>query len=324
MKPALLIYPGNEAVAGTLRRALRAESIAFTMRRFPDGETYVRIESEVQDKPVVLVCTLRDPDAHVLPLVFMVDTLRDLGGRQIGLVAPYLAYMRQDKRFLSGEAVTSSSFAALLSNHFDWLVTIDPHLHRRHSLREIYRIPTAAVHAAPLLSAWIRTHVRRPLVVGPDSESEQWVREVAEAVACPYFVLDKVRQGDRNVVVSAVPEIRRWADRTPVLVDDIVSSAATMSETVRQWIESQLPAPVCLAVHAVFAPGAYETLQAAGAARIVTTNSIPHVSNGIDVSPELLEPVRRFLAQTDSPDRTNESTIGLRARRAPRSHPIRR
>lgn len=297
MKPRLLPYPGNEAVAERLRRALQADAVAFELRRFPDGETYLRIESDVHERAVVLVCTLKDPDTHLLPLASMADTLHELGARQVGLVAPYLAYMRQDRRFRPGEAVTSESFARLLSGLFDWLVTVDPHLHRRRSLAEIYRIPAAAVQAAPLLTEWIRTHVAHPLIVGPDGESEQWVQAVAESLGCPYFVLDKVRHGDRDVTVSSVSAIRRWADRTPVLVDDIISTATTMSETVRQWTEAKLPAPVCLGVHGIFAPEAHERLRAAGAARIVTTNSIPHASNEIDVTPVLLEPVQRFLAR---------------------------
>jgi len=295
MRPLLLAYPGSEALAKPLRDALDAEPAAFQMRAFPDGETYLRITCEVRNRSVAILCTLRDPDPRLLPLVFMTDTLRELGARRIGLVAPYLAYMRQDQRFHPGEALTSSSFARLVSAQFDWLVTLDPHLHRRRSLEEIYTIPTEVVHAAPLLAEWIRAHIQEPLIVGPDAESEQWVREVAAGVSCPYFVLDKVRHGDRNVVVSVVPEIRRWANRTPVLVDDIISSAATMSETVRQWRDAGLTAPVCVGVHAVFAAQAYETLQQAGAAQIVTTNSIPHPSNDIDVSTVLLEPLRRFL-----------------------------
>lgn len=295
MKPLLLAYPGSEALAQSLRDALDVEPAAFQMREFPDGETYLRITGEVRNRSVAILCSLREPDRRLLPLVFMTDTLRELGARQVGLIAPYLAYMRQDQRFHPGEALTSSSFARLLSVQFDWLVTIDPHLHRRRSLEEIYTIPTAVAHAAPLLAEWVRTHVEAPFIVGPDAESEQWVREVAAGVPCPYFVLDKVRQGDRNVAVSEVPEIRRWANRTPVLVDDIISSAATMSETMRQWRDAGLTAPVCVGVHGVFAAQAYETLLRAGAARIVTTNSIPHPSNDIDVSGVLLAPVRRFL-----------------------------
>lgn len=299
MKPLLLAYPGHETLAVALRQALQADPVAFEMRQFPDGETYLRIDSDVHGRAVLLLCTLRDPDARLLPLVFMAETLRELGTREVGLVAPYLAYMRQDQRFRAGEALTSTSFARLLSAQFDWLVTVDPHLHRRKSLEEIYTIPTAIAHAAPLFAEWIRAHVSAPLVVGPDAESEQWVGAVASAVPCPYFVLDKVRRGDRDVVVSAIPEIRRWADRTPVLVDDIISSARTMTETVRQWVTAGLVAPLCLGVHGVLAGDAYESLLTAGAARVVTTNSIAHPSNEIDISRALAETVQRVLGRAN-------------------------
>lgn len=301
MKSMLLAYPGNEPVGEALRLRLDSEPVAFAMRRFPDGETYVRIDSDVADRTVTVVCTLHSPDEKLLPLVFITSTLRELGARSIGLVTPYLAYMRQDRRFQPGEALTSLSFARLLSANFDWLVTVDPHLHRRRSLAEIYSIPGEVVHAAPLLTRWIRQHVSKPLVVGPDAESEQWVRAVAEAVPCPFIVLEKTRHGDRDVAVSAAPKIEGWADRTPVLVDDIISSARTMIETVRQWARAGFPAPVCLAVHGVFDQQAYEALKQAGAARIVTTNSIPHPSNDIDIGDVLAEPVRRLLGNAGSP-----------------------
>lgn len=292
----LLAFPGNEALASSLCQALGAGPVTIAMRRFPDAETYLRIDSDVTDGAVGIVCTLQDPDARFLPLAFMADTLRDLGARSVGLVAPYLAYMRQDRRFQPGEAITSASFARLLSARFDWLVTVDPHLHRRQSLAEIYTIPAEVVQAAPLLTAWIRGHVQDPLVVGPDSESEQWVRAVADAVPCPYVVLEKTRRGDRDVSVSAIRDRPELHGRTPVLVDDIVSSARTMIETVRQLRATGRPAPVCLAVHGLFAPGAYESLREAGAAWIVTTNSVPHMSNAIDLAPILAGPVSRLSA----------------------------
>lgn len=295
MKSMLLAYPGNESIGEALRSLLNAEPVAFAMRQFPDGETYIRINSDVADRAVALVCTLHNPDEKLLPLVFMASTLRELGVRSVGLVTPYLAYMRQDRRFEPGEALTSLSFARLLSSQFDWLATVDPHLHRRGSLSEIYTIPGEVIHAAPLLTQWIRAHIAKPLVVGPDAESEQWVRAVAEAVPCPFVVLEKKRRGDRDVAVSAIPGMEDRADRTPVLVDDIISSAHTMIETVKQWAGAGLSAPVCLAVHGVFASGAYEALRQAGAAQIVTTNSIPHASNDIDISAVLVEPVQRLM-----------------------------
>jgi ribose-phosphate pyrophosphokinase len=288
----LLVYPGEESLGASLQRELPAEPVVFEMRRFPDGETYLRVDSDVKGRQVSILGTLREPDAKILPLLFMADTLRDLGASRVGLVAPYLAYMRQDRRFRAGEALTSTSFARLVSARFDWLITVDPHLHRRHSLGEIYTIPTDVVHAAPLLAEWIRANVPAPVVVGPDAESEQWVSAVADAVPCPHIVLEKVRLGDRAVAVSRIPQIERWAGRTPVLVDDIIASARTMIESVGQWRAAGQLAPICLGVHAVFASGAYEALAAAGAARVVTTNSIPHHTNAIDLGPALVPYLR--------------------------------
>jgi ribose-phosphate pyrophosphokinase len=295
---SLLLFgmPNNERMTEALLSALDdgrrdpAATIAargdLTLRRFPDGESYVRLASPVRDRDVALVCTLEHPDDKVLPLLFTAATARDLGAARVGLVAPYLSYMRQDRRFVDGEGVTSTYFASLLSRAFDWLVTVDPHLHRRTSLGEIYTIPCEVVHAAPRVAAWIREHVRQPLLIGPDAESAQWVAAVAGAAGAPSIVLEKVRRGDRDVSVS-VPDVDRWRGHTPVLVDDIVSTAKTMIETVGHLRRLALPAPVCIAVHAVFATGAYGELLATGAERVVSCDTIPHSSNEISLVDDL-------------------------------------
>jgi ribose-phosphate pyrophosphokinase len=225
------------------------------------------------------------PNEKILPLLFAAAAARELGAEKVGLVAPYLAYMRQDRRFKPGEAVTSREVAQLLSNAFDWLVTVDPHLHRYGSLAEIYRIPSRVVHAAPLISQWIRAHVTNPFVIGPDSESEQWVSAVAKDAGAPYSVLEKTRRGDRDVEISD-RNLRDLDGRTPVLVDDIISSGRTMIEAVRLIVKRGGTAPLCVAVHGLFADQSDELLAQAGA-RVVTSNSIPHRTNGIDVG-ELL------------------------------------
>ncbi len=199
--------------------------------------------------------------------------------------------MRQDRRFQPGEAITSDYFARMLSAQIDWLVTVDPHLHRREALAEIYSVPAQVAHAATLIADWIRQEVEQPLLIGPDSESAQWVAAVAGAAGAPYVILEKTRRGDREVEVS-VPEVDRWRDRTPVLVDDIVSTARTMIETVGHLKDSGMRPPVCVAVHGIFAGTAYEDLEAAGACRIVTTNTVPHPSNVIDISDLLADSAR--------------------------------
>jgi ribose-phosphate pyrophosphokinase len=279
----MILFPGNESLGESLSQSISVEQAPLTMRRFPDDETYLRLDVPCRDRDVIVVASLDRPDGKILPLVFLADLARELGARSLVLVAPYLAYMRQDARFNPGEAITSRSFASLLSSRFDALVTIDPHLHRYESLADLYPIETRVIHSAPLIADWIRENVERPLLVGPDSESEQWVAEVASRASAPYLVLDKVRHGDRDVEV-AVPDLDRWLDRRPVLIDDIISSGHTMIVTVRELQQTKLAAPVCVGVHAVFASDAYESLASSRADRIVTTNTISHPSNAIDVA----------------------------------------
>lgn len=294
MKPVILPLPGNEGMAIRLAGALSAEVGSLHMRRFPDQESYVRIDTAIENRNVILACTLDRPDEKFLPLIFTAAAARDLGAAGIGLVAPYLAYLRQDRRFQSGEAVTSRYFAKALDCWIDWLVTIDPHLHRLTSLSEIYSARTANAHAAPAISTWIRDSVLNPLLIGPDSESEQWVSAVAKDAGAPFLVLEKTRRGDRDVDVS-VPDVERWRGHTPVLVDDIISTARTMIETLGHLKAAGLAPPVCIGVHAVFADNAYAELRRAGAGRIVTTNSISHESNKIDITPLLAKGVQSVL-----------------------------
>ena len=283
MKRLLFALPGNEAFRSRLLQNLDGEAGALEYRRFPDGESYVRLGSEVGGKHVVMVCTLNAPDDKALALLFAARTAKELGAARVGLVAPYLAYMRQDKRFRPGEAVTSTHFAAFLSSAFDWLVTVDPHLHRRGSLAELYSIPAKVVAAAPALAEWIRDNVAQPLVVGPDEESEQWAAQVAADCGAPHVVLRKTRLGDRDVRIEA-PPLGAWRGRIPVLIDDIISSGRTMALAAGKLREAGFDAPVCAGVHAMFSPDALATLRSTGAGPIVTTDTIEHETNAIDIS----------------------------------------
>lgn len=288
MKTVFFALPGNEILNKSLSEKCNAELGDMTIRPFPDGETFVKINSDVYNKKVILVCTLNQPDSKLLPLYFLAKTAKALGAKHICLVAPYLAYMRQDKSFNPGEAITSEYFATLLSSCVDSLITVDPHLHRRNNLSEIYSIPTQTLHAADLICNWIKNNIKDPVLIGPDSESEQWVSEVAKNANAAYVVLQKIRNGDNNVQVS-IPHLEKFKEHTPVLIDDIVSTARTMIETVKHLKNLKMKAPVCIGVHAVFAGDAYQDLLNEGASKIITCNTIPHPSNAIDVSDLLVK-----------------------------------
>lgn len=290
-RPFVFTFPGQEALAARLTAGLKAEPGNLTIRRFPDGETYVWGETPCHRRPAILVANLHRPDEVVVPLLFAARALRELGASHRLLVTPYLAYLRQDASFKPGEVITSRVFAELLNHAFDGLMTIDPHLHRYPDLGAIYSIPCQVRHAAPAIASWIRANVKQPLIVGPDAESEQWVREVAERCGAPLLVLNKSRRGDYDVEIEQ-PLLEGRSQCTPVLVDDIISTARTMIECTRNLRVAGYAPPVCIGVHAVFSDRAYEDLLAAGAGTVVTCNTIEHPSNAIDVTAALVDGVR--------------------------------
>jgi ribose-phosphate pyrophosphokinase len=288
MPRVLLPFAPQRSIAEAMAPALDARVGRLDWRRFPDGESLVAIDEALEGADVAIVASLNQPDPMVLALRFAAATAREFGARSVGLIAPYLAYMRQDKRFHPGEAVSAPLFAGFLEEGFDWLVTADPHLHRIPELASVYRIPARRVATAPLVADWIRVNIPDAIVIGPDSESRQWVADIADRAGVPYQVLTKTRRGDRDVEVS-LPNLDAARGHRPVVVDDIVSSGRTVIETLGHLKRLGLPAAVCVAIHAVFAGDAYEQLLAAGATRVVSTDSIQHPSNDISTAALLAE-----------------------------------
>lgn len=292
MAGLLIALPGCEDHTARLAAATGLPIASTVIRTFPDQEVYVRIDSDVKGRDVVLVGSLDKPAEKFLMVAFLASTARDLGAARVGLVAPYLAFMRQDIRFHPGEGVTSQYFARLLSGAVDWLITVDPHLHRWASLDALYSIPTRVVRSAEAIAAWIERHVERPVLVGPDAESHQWVAAVAAACRAPFTVLEKTRRGDRDVSVAG--SLEALGDRTPVVIDDIISTGRTMLEATRQVRAAGAAPAICIGIHAVFADAVAQDLLAAGASQVITCNTITHSSNAICVGSAI---ARAALAQ---------------------------
>ncbi|MEO8549179.1 MAG: ribose-phosphate diphosphokinase [Kofleriaceae bacterium] len=292
MAAVVIALPGSEEHATKLANRLGLALIEPELRRFPDGEIYVRLP-RVEDHVVLCGSLYPAPADRFLELSFLAATARDLGAKRIGFVAPYLAFLRQDVQFHPGEGVTAKYFARMVSSAVDWMVTVDPHLHRLDALDGVYTIPTTVAHAASPIAAWVKAEIAKPVLVGPDQESEQWVAAVAAACGAPFEILTKTRRGDRDVSVSA--SHREWNGHTPVLIDDIVSTGRTLVEATRSLRAAGSAAPVCIAIHAVFADSVESELVSAGASGIVTCNTITHASNRICVADPIADAARPYL-----------------------------
>lgn len=280
-------------LASSLCEKLAMEQGKANSRVFPDGESYLRVDTPVNNRHCIVLADLSHPDGKYLPLVFLLETLREFGASSVGLVAPYLSYMRQDRRFVAGEAVTSRIFARLLSAHMDWLVTVDPHLHRYHSLNEIYAVPSRVVQGAPLLADWLKGQTNL-LLVGPDAESEQWVAQIARHSGHPFVIGNKRRYGDRDVLVT-LPDLAPYRACTAVIIDDVIASGQTIVKCMDVLQAQGIRKISCAAVHGIFAGGVDKMLMQRGLHQLITTNSIAHGSNAIDITNILAEAILEFI-----------------------------
>ncbi|WP_084399159.1 ribose-phosphate diphosphokinase [Henriciella aquimarina] len=286
--PLLYALPGSHHLEPTLRQALSADAGELEVSAFPDGESYLRFQTSPAGQDIILLACLNDPDAKFIPLLFAAKTAHDLGARSVGLIAPYMPYFRQDVAFNPGESVNARHIGALLSDSFDWVVTLDPHLHRLSSLADVFTIPGQVAQSADAIAAWIQSHVETPMLFGPDAESEQWVSAIANACDAPYAVFLKTRHDSRSVDID-VPSGLSLSGYTPVIVDDIVSTGGTLGTLVSELRRRESPPPVCCVVHGLFSEETGKRLSAAGAGQVVTTTSVPHPTNAIDIVPALAD-----------------------------------
>jgi ribose-phosphate pyrophosphokinase len=282
----LLLYFEEERASA--ERIAQAAGIALAQverHRFPDGELKLRLPPTLP-KQVVLLRTLDHPNEKLVELLLVSRTARLLGAQHLTLVAPYLAYMRQDIAFNPGEVVSQRVVGSFLATLFDAVITVDPHLHRVATLEEAVPVPRAVVlSGAPLLADWIADHVDKPLLVGPDEESAQWIAQAADRHQCDFAVCRKIRHGDRNVEV-ALPDVK-VSGRNVVLLDDVASSGHTLAVATRLLLAAGAARVDVAITHALFADDALDLIQTAGVSEVWSTDCIPHSTNAVSMAPAI-------------------------------------
>jgi ribose-phosphate pyrophosphokinase len=270
--------PQGEALAKEL-------GLPFTLvdiHRFPDGESKVTLPPDLDDE-IILCRSLDHPNDKLIELLLIVNTARQQGVKKITLVAPYLCYMRQDIAFHPGEAVSQKIIGSFIAELFERVVTVDPHLHRIERLEQA--IPgrdAIALGTASLMGEFLAKNTRNPLLVGPDGESEQWVRAIAEPETLDYAVATKERLGDREVVVK-LPD-HNYHQHEVILVDDMISTGRTLINVARQLKKQGAETIHCLVTHALFSDDVTDALHQAGITNVWSTDSIRHASNAVPLA----------------------------------------
>jgi len=266
------------------------------VHRFPDGE--LRVTAGPAARTTILYGSLDRPNEKLMTLLFAAEALRRGGARRLVLVAPYLAYMRQDAAFRPGEAISQKVVGRLLGQAVDRIVTVDAHLHRAATIGDVFPdIEADDLSAMPAIAATLRAENVDPatVVMGPDAEAEPWVADLATRLGLRHAIACKERHDDRSVDVR-FDDATLFAGRPVLLVDDIVSSGGTLMTCTKALLASGAASVDAIVTHALFPPELMSGLLSAGLGSIRSTASVPHPTNAIPLDAMLAEALRGELA----------------------------
>jgi ribose-phosphate pyrophosphokinase len=291
---AVQAFVDQAAPAGALAGALGVPFEAIALHRFPDGELMPVTPHPA--RTVIAYCSLGSPNDKLIALLLAADAWRRQEVARLVLVAPYLCYMRQDTVFAPGQPLSRDVVCGLLGAAFDRVVTVDAHLHRTRNLVDAFGgIEAEDLSAAGPLADALAGPVR-PVVVGPDEESEPWVRRIAERVGGEALLFRKSRCGDDKVLLRA-PDLPSVRGRPVLLVDDICSSGATLTVSAGLLQAAGAASIDVGVVHALFDAETETRLKAAGVGRIVSSDSVRHSTNQAPLAGVLAKALRDEVKQ---------------------------
>ena len=281
--------PGFETPACEMAAPLHVPLELIDVHHFPDQESLVTVKPTASTAAVF--CSLDRPNGKLVEVMLAASALRDRGATRLVLIAPYMCYMRQDIAFEPGQAVSQQAVGRFLSGLFDKIITVDPHLHRRKDIAEVFPGTEAiTLSAAPLLASFLQRQdgPRNPVLVGPDKESRQWVEAVAAPLRLYVLTARKTRRGDAEVSM-VIPEVERVAGRPAFLIDDVISTGVTLARCAELLIAAGATATSALGVHCLCDGSALTMMQQSGIRKLHTTDSVEHPTNAIALAPLLAD-----------------------------------
>jgi len=286
--------PGSVDLAKKISKLLGAPLISTRTKRFPDGEFYFKFEEEISGEDLLVVQSLYPPqDQHIMELFLILHTARDLGAKSIRVFVPYLAYSRQDRRYLEGECLSSGMITEILETlGANALYTIDVH---NRKVLERYRIPTYNLTASRELAKYFAAKgLKNPIVISPDDEEIAIERAkcAAETINADYDFLEKKRDRYTGEIVTYEKRMN-VEGRDAIIIDDIISTGKTAANAVRILKKQGARRVFVGASHALLLGDAVRILNEARAEEIVGTDSVMNDYAKVSVAPIIVKALKK-------------------------------
>lgn len=289
----ILAFPDYLSQAQRLAARLNVPLAEVTLHHFPDSESLIRLPPSLPEH--VIVCrSLNQPNDKLIELLLCATTARELGAKRLTLIAPYLSYMRQDIANHPGEAVSQRIIGKMLAGLFDDVLTVDPHLHRISSLDQAIPIKNAiSLTAADEIGRFLKQTLDYAVLLGPDSESEQWVANIANKIGFDYAIAHKERFGDKQVKIT-LPDYD-YRNKPVIIIDDVASTGRTIAQAASLLQAAGSKDIYAVVTHALFCNDAEAHILKAGIKAIWSTDSIDHTTSCIKLDALLADAIKTII-----------------------------
>ena len=284
--------PASKELAEAVSALTGFENVPVAFKVFPDGESYVRLEGNLQGESVAIVQTTCPPaqDGRLFQLAFMADAAKRGGAVKVTAVVPYLAYARQDKMFLSGEGVSVETVARMLkAAGIDELLTVN--IHSDEALGQ-FPFPAKTVSAIPLLAQYfVQRGFKGAFALSPDKGAMHIAKQAQEVLGGDAGHLDKQR--DRYTgQTKQTAEGLNVKGQTVIIFDDIISTGGTIVGAAKILHEQGAKHVFCACVHGLLIGDAEKHILNAGVGEIVGTDSVPSRVSKVSLAPLLSRELR--------------------------------
>ena len=288
--------PGSLELARRVSESVKEPLASTRTKRFPDGEFYFKFEEDVSDQDLLVIQSLYPPqDVRLVELFIMLHTARDLGAGSINVFIPYLAYSRQDERYLSGECLSSGMVAEMLERlSVDALYTVDIH---NENVLDMYRIPTFNLTASGELARYFAAkNLTDPFVISPDDE-ESAIKRAKNAAATLDGAYDFFRKS-RDCYTGEITTYSKKLDahgRDAIIIDDIISTGKTSANAAKLLKKQGARRVFVGASHVLLLGDSSKILTESGVDEIVGTDSVANEYAKVSVAPILTRALKEKL-----------------------------
>jgi ribose-phosphate pyrophosphokinase len=270
--PMLLAGTANRPLADEIARELEYPLGAVTIKKFADGEIFVRIDENVRGRDLFIIQSTTAPGDNIIELLLLIDAARRASAARIHAVVPYFGYARQDRKDQPRVAIGAKLMANMIASAgADRVLSIDFH---QHQIQGFFDIPVDHLYASPVFTRYFREkHLTNLVVISPDVGSAKMARGFAKRLDATMGIIDK-RRPAANVaeVMNVIGEVE---GKDCLLSDDMIDTAGTMAEAAHALKNLGANDIYACATHALLSGPAVERLSSAPFKEIVVTDTVP-------------------------------------------------